>query len=88
MSSSRKRTRARFSLEALEGRIALSHMGAVVEDGPHRHRRGHNAAEVRTMKHGADDAPGHDANDDRGGAGETVHHHRGRGGADDGAGHK
>ena len=66
MDSSRTRVRRRFVVEALEGRVALSHMGAVVEDGPH-HNRGGQPAEVHALRHGADDPAGHDANDDKGG---------------------
>ncbi|MDB5350337.1 MAG: hypothetical protein JWN86_1584 [Planctomycetota bacterium] len=99
MRSHRQRNRSRFELEMLEGRVALSHMGAAVEDGPHRNRGG-NVAEVHALRHGADDPANHDVNDDRGGAAEAVHHHRGgrvtavtarhgRGhGADHPAGHK
>lgn len=94
MRSHHSRRRSLFALEALEGRIALSHMGAAVEDGQHRNRGGH--AEVHALRHGADDA-NHDVNDDNGGTapqrsgaddpanhdqsggpGEAVHHHRGR----------
>ena len=91
MNTSRPRVRRRFVVEALEGRVALSHMGAVVEDGPHHNRGGH-VAEVHTLRHGADDAVNHDANDDNGAAAgstgtvepvhnggvpEAVHRHRG-----------
>lgn len=82
MNSSRTRVRRRFVVEALEGRVALSHMGAVVEDGPH-HNRGGQPAEVHALRHGADDPAGHDANDDRGDAAAS----RRNGGADDPAGH-
>jgi hypothetical protein len=82
----RNRTRGRFGVETLEGRIALSHMGAAVEDGPH-HNRGDHAAQVQELKHGADDPAGHDAHEHQG-AVEVVHHHRGRNGVDDRAGHK
>lgn len=71
MKTPQKRHRARFELEPLEGRVTLSHMGAVVQDGPHHNRAGH--AEVHTLRQGADDPADHD---DNGGAGEAVHHHR------------
>jgi hypothetical protein len=71
MTSHRQRRRNRFELEPLEGRVALSHMGAIVEDGPHHNRGGH--AEVHTLRQGADDPANHDVN---GGAGEAVHHNR------------
>ena len=64
MMSHRQRTRSRFQLESLEGRIALSGVGGV-DDGAHHDRGG--PAEVRGGRHGADDPAGHDANDDKGG---------------------
>jgi hypothetical protein len=66
MKSQRRRARSRIVLETLESRIALSHMGAAVEDGPH-HNRGGRPAEVQPLRHGADDPANHDANDDNGG---------------------
>ncbi len=71
-----RRVRNRFQLEILEGRIALSHAGAVVGSGGH----GGQAAEVHGGRHGANDPAGHDVNDDRGGA--AAGH-----GADDAANH-
>jgi hypothetical protein len=76
----------RFEVETLEGRIALSHMGAAVEDGPHHNRGGHTT-QVQVLKDGADDPAGHDAHEHNSAA-EVVHHYRGRNGADDRAGHK
>lgn len=73
MSSRKNRAIRRFELESLEGRIALSHMGAAVEDGPHHHRRGH-AAEVHTLRRRADDPANHDVNDNRGGADDPADH--------------
>ena len=70
----KERHRSRFTLEALEGRVALSGMGGI-DDGPDHHR-GRDAAEVR--HDGADDAANHDAGDD------NLPRHSGK---DDGAGH-
>lgn len=80
MSTRRERLRSRFTLEALEGRVALSHAGAAVEDGPH-HNRGGNPAEVHVLRHGDDDGAAHNANDDKGGVRDL------RQGADDPADH-
>jgi len=76
MSLHNRRVRNRFQLETLEGRIALSHTGAVVGSGGH----GGQAAEVHGGRHGANDPAGHDVNDDKGTAAA------GRG-ADDAANH-
>ena len=87
MNSFRKRNQCRFELEALEGRVALSHMGAVINGGAHHDRGGH-PAEVHGGGHGADDKVGHDLNDIKGGTAAAVHQHRGGGhGADDKVGH-
>ena len=67
---------AQFQLEALEGRIALSGVGGGLDDGSHHHR----GREVE-VRHAADDAANHNANDDKGGA--KAHRH----GADDAATH-
>jgi hypothetical protein len=75
MTSHRQRIRARLELEALEGRIALSHIGAAVDDGQHA-KRGGLRAEVHALKHGADDPANHDAKDDRSGAADGVHRHK------------
>ncbi len=64
MSSHDRRVRNRSRLETLEGRIALSHAGAVVGSGGHHGQ----AAEVHGGRHGADDPAGHDVNDDKGAA--------------------
>ena len=100
MKSNRNRTRMTFQLESLEGRLALSGVSGVVEDGLHHHRGG-RTAEVHTLRRGADDAANHDANDDKGGAASGTHRRRGghnasgdkggvkvlRHGADDAANH-
>lgn len=76
MNSHNRRVRNRFQLETLEGRIALSHAGAVVGSGGNHGQ----AAEVHGGRHGANDPAGHDVNDDKGAA------DAGRG-ADDAANH-
>jgi hypothetical protein len=86
MQSNRNRTRRRFELEALEERVALSHMGALVEDGPH-HNRGGNVAEVHSLRHGADDSANHDVNDVAGADDPANHDVNDVAGADDPANH-
>ena len=77
MRTNRERRRTRFTLEALEGRIALSGMGGI-EDGPHHHR-GRHGAQFDNGHHRGNDPVDHDAHDDHG---------RHRDGKDDPSGHR
>ena len=81
MNSRKARTRVGFSVESLEGRIALSGMGGL-DDGPLHHRGAET--QVERHRHGADDPANHDANDNKGmivaarhGANDPVNHDHG-----------
>src|SRR5262249_28275471 len=61
MRSHYRRNRRSFSLETLEGRVALSGL-AGLDDGAHHHR-GDHGAEVQMARRAPDDPPGHNAHD-------------------------
>ena len=67
MKARRNQTRNRFTLQALEGRVALSDVHGL-DDGPHHERHG-RAPAAQVGHPGADDPAAHNAHDDRGGHG-------------------
>ena len=76
----RDRNRRRFRVEGLEVRLALSSVTGIDDHGRHAGK----PAEVRGLKHGADDPANHNAADDKGGLRVKL----GKGhGADDPANH-
>jgi len=95
MTSRKQRRRTRLMFEPLEGRIALSGIGGGIDDGPHHHRHGHTAAEVRHGGHdrvdndpGDDNLPRHSGQDERGGHDAGDDNLPRHGGKDDGGGHR
>ncbi len=69
----RDRNRRRFEVEGLEFRLALSSVTGIDD---HRHAGGSKPAEVRALKHGADDPANHNANDT---SGVDNHNHKQKG---------